>query len=181
MAIAPRLVQKQSQSLVMTPQLQQAIKLLQLSNIELAAFVEEQLESNPLLERGTGDDNRRGEEEAGRADAEYAEVSMDAPQAASSDIDAPAHAMDTDASVADVGGNVDWSKAGSGGSFNGSSDYDPMENTAAEISLSEHLNAQLAMAIHDPKERMIGTYLIDHVDENGYLRADLADIAERLA
>ncbi len=180
MAIAPRLVQKQSQSLVMTPQLQQAIKLLQLSNIELAAFVEEQLESNPLLERGTGDDNRRGEEEAGRADAEYAEVSMDAPQAASSDIDAPAHAMDTDASVADVGGNVDWSKAGSGGSFNGSSDYDPMENTAAEISLSEHLNAQLAMAIHDPKERMIGTYLIDHVDENGYLRADLADIAERL-
>ncbi len=181
MAIAPRLQQKQSQSLVMTPQLQQAIKLLQLSNIELAAFVEEQLESNPLLERGTGDENRRGEEGDGKTDAEYGEVTMEAPQAASSDIDAPDHAMDTDASVADVGGNVDWSKASSsGGSFNGSSDYDPMENTAAEISLSEHLNAQLAMAIGDPKERMIGTYLIDHVDENGYLRADLEDIAERL-
>jgi len=62
MAIAPKLQLKQSQSLVMTPQLQQAIKLLQLSNIELAAFVEEQLESNPLLERGTGDENRRGED-----------------------------------------------------------------------------------------------------------------------
>ena len=59
MALAPKLQVKQGQSLVMTPQLQQAIKLLQLSNIELAAFVEEQLESNPLLERGTGDENRR--------------------------------------------------------------------------------------------------------------------------
>ena len=62
MAIAPKLQLKQGQSLVMTPQLQQAIKLLQLSNIELAAYVEEQLESNPLLERGTGDENRRGED-----------------------------------------------------------------------------------------------------------------------
>jgi len=116
----------------MTPQLQQAIKLLQLSNIELAAFVEEQLESNPLLERGTGDENRRGEESDSQAASDYTEVSMEAPQAASSDI-------------------VDWSKASSsGGSFNGSSDYDPMDNTAAEISLSEHLNAQLAMAIKDP-------------------------------
>jgi RNA polymerase sigma-54 factor len=180
MAIAPRIVQKQSQSLVMTPQLQQAIKLLQLSNIELAAFVEEQLESNPLLERGTGDENRRGEEMDTKSDTDYGEVSMEAPQAASSDIDAPAHAMDTDASVADVGGNVDWSKAGTGGSFNGSSDYDPMDNTAAEISLSEHLNAQLAMSFSDAKERLIGTYLIDQVDENGYLRADIPDIAERL-
>lgn len=186
MAIAPHLVQKQSQSLVMTPQLQQAIKLLQLSNIELAAFVEEQLESNPLLERGTGEENRRGEaSESGEsasesAPSEFTEVSMDAPQAASSDIDAPDHAIDAHASVADVGGSVDWSKATSGGSFNGSSEYDPMENTAAEISLSEHLTAQLAMAVSDPKERMIGANLIDNVDENGYLRADLDEIAERL-
>jgi len=62
MAMAPKLQVKQSQSLVMTPQLQQAIKLLQLSNLELTAFVEEQLESNPLLERGTGEENRRGED-----------------------------------------------------------------------------------------------------------------------
>ena len=182
MAIAPRLQQKQSQSLVMTPQLQQAIKLLQLSNIELAAFVEEQLESNPILERGTGDENRRGEDGEGPSAADdYSEISLDAPQGpAAEQMDAPSHAMDSEATVADVGGNVDWSKAGSGGSFNGSSEYDPMDNTAAEISLSEHLNAQLAMAIKDPKERMIGTYLIDHVDENGYLRADLEDIADRL-
>src|SRR5277367_5834992 len=51
MAIGPRLDLRQSQTLVMTPQLRQAIKLLQFSNIEVAAFVEEELERNPLLER----------------------------------------------------------------------------------------------------------------------------------
>ncbi len=51
MAIGPRLDLRQSQSLVMTPQLRQAIKLLQFSNLEVAAFVEEELERNPLLER----------------------------------------------------------------------------------------------------------------------------------
>ena len=51
MSMAPRLDMRQSQSLVMTPQLRQAIKLLQSSNLEVAAFVEEELERNPLLER----------------------------------------------------------------------------------------------------------------------------------
>jgi RNA polymerase sigma-54 factor len=50
MALAQRLEFRQSQSLVMTPQLMQAIKLLQLSNLDLSAFVEEELERNPLLE-----------------------------------------------------------------------------------------------------------------------------------
>src|SRR5882762_10182788 len=52
MALTQRLEFRQSQSLVMTPQLMQAIKLLQLSNLDLSAFVEEELERNPLLERG---------------------------------------------------------------------------------------------------------------------------------
>src|SRR5262250_686528 len=52
MTLAPRLELRQSQSLVMTPQLQQAIKLLQLSNLELTAFVQQELERNPLLEQG---------------------------------------------------------------------------------------------------------------------------------
>lgn len=187
MAIAPKLQLKQSQSLVMTPQLQQAIKLLQLSNIELSAFVEEQLESNPLLERGTGDENRRGEDvDAGPSDEGFAEVSLDAPTAkADESFDAPDHAIDSEAgpaeqTAADVGGSVDWSKAGSGGSFNGSSDYDPAANTAAEKTLSEHLNEQLSIAVHDPKDRFVGAYLIDHVDENGYLRADVSELSERL-
>lgn len=186
MAIAPKLQLKQSQSLVMTPQLQQAIKLLQLSNIELSAFVEEQLESNPLLERGTGDENRRGEDvEAVPTVESFGEVSLEAQSAkADESFDAPDHAIDSEATpaeqAADVGGSVDWSKAGSGGSFNGSSDYDAAANTAAEKTLSEHLNEQLAIAVHDPREKFIGAYLIDNVDENGYLRAEVSDLADRL-
>ncbi len=186
MAIAPKLQLKQSQSLVMTPQLQQAIKLLQLSNIELSAFVEEQLESNPLLERGTGDENRRGEDsDASESTESYSEISLETQAGkAEESLDAPDHAINTEATVSeqamDVGGSVDWSKAGSGGSLNGSSDYDAAANTAAEKTLSEHLHEQLAMAVHDPKDRLIGVYLIDHVDENGYLRAQLGELADRL-
>lgn len=179
MAIAPKLQLKQGQSLVMTPQLQQAIKMLQLSNIELSAFVDEQLESNPLLERGTGDDNRRGEEISSVAEASTRDM-IDAPAEKASDFDVPEHAITPDATAADVGGAVDWSKAGSGGSFNNSGDYDAVANTAAEISLLDHLTEQLSMLGLVGTERLIAQHLIDHVDENGYLRASLEGIAENL-
>ena len=147
MALAPKMQMKQGQSLVMTPQLQQAIKLLQLTNIELSAFVEEQLESNPLLERGTGDENRRGEDVVAGEAIKTESVSVEAPAALASDMDMPAHAVDSEATAsdvaADVGGSVDWSKAGSGGTLTGSGDYDAAANTAAEKSLSEHLHEQL--------------------------------------
>jgi RNA polymerase sigma-54 factor len=191
MALSPQLTLKQGQTLAMTPQLQQAIKLLTLSNIELSVFVEEQLESNPLLERGTGTENRRAEEIAGNdgnADTGLNELNLEVPNAdASEAMDASASMLDADATATDlapnapsVGGEIDWSKAGSGGSFSSGGEYDIMANTAKELTLGEHLNAQLALAVHDERERMIGSNLIDYVDENGYLRADLADIAERL-
>ena len=189
MALRPQIQLKQGQQLVMTPQLQQAIKLLQLSNLDLAAYVEEQLESNPLLERGTGTENRRAENEPSSEPTEgLAELDLSVPnQAAADAIDASEKLMDADATTADlapsapsVGGEIDWSKAGSGGSFNGSSEYDAAANTAQEITLREHLNMQLSMAIHDERERLIGTYLIDNVDENGYLRADVEELASRL-
>ena len=82
--------------------------------------------------------------------------------------------------AADVGGSVDWSKAGSGGTFNGSGEYDAAANTAKEITLSEHLTSQLTIAVHDPRDHLIGQYLIDQVDENGYLRGSLEDISDRL-
>ena len=169
----------------MTPQLQQAIKLLKLSNIELAAFVEEQLEKNPLLERGTGEENRRGEGVEAKSDEKFGEVSLDAPSSAASDaLDAPDHAIDADATssepAADVGGSVDWSKAGPGGSFSVSADYDAAANSAAEPTLAEHLEAQLTLAGLSARERLIAEHLIGQVDEAGYLREDPADIAARL-
>ncbi|MCF6220919.1 MAG: RNA polymerase factor sigma-54 [Robiginitomaculum sp.] len=194
MALAPQIKLKQGQQLAMTPQLQQAIKLLTLTNIELAAFVEEQLESNPLLERGTGTENRREDriEAKQESDSGLSELDLNAPSAAASDaMDATESQLNADATAADiaadnslgaasVGGDVDWSKAGSGGSFFGNNDYDPAANTAYEITLNEHLTAQLVMAIHDERDRMIGAYLIDQVDENGYLRTDLIELADRL-
>src|ERR1700741_1058016 len=63
MALTQRLQMRQSQALVMTPQLMQAIKLLQLSNLDLAAYVEAELERNPLLERIEDPERARGEDE----------------------------------------------------------------------------------------------------------------------
>ena len=69
MALTPRLDTRQSQALVMTLQLQQAIKLLQLTNLEITAYVDDQLERNPLLELAEG-----GEADAGGSPAEGAEA-----------------------------------------------------------------------------------------------------------
>ena len=187
MSLAPRIQARQSQQLTMTPQLQQAIKLLKLSNIELAAFVEEQLEKNPLLERGTGEENRRGEGVDAKEEASFGEVSLDAPSAAAQDaIDAPDHALDADAGpdvsapAADVGGSVDWSKAGPGGSFSTSTDYDAAANSSAEPTLAEHLESQLLLAGLSARDRVVAEHLIGQVDEAGYLREDAGEIAARL-
>lgn len=192
MALGPKLQQRQSQSLVMTPQLQQAIKLLQLNNIELSAFIEEQLEKNPLLERGSGTDNRRDE-----ASASSNETSLDQGSAseglkldgtgadASQSFDAPDHAVDSEAGPAERQSNsshdgLDRHRLGRDFSVGGGDDYDPMSNQAEVRSLSDVLTEQLGLAIHDEKDRLIGQYLIDQVDENGYFRGTAEDIAERL-
>ena len=105
MALAPQIKLKQGQQLAMTPQLQQAIKLLTLSNIELAAFVEEQLESNPLLERGTGTENRREDAVEAKPESEtgLSELDLNAPSAAASDaMDASEGELNVDATAADI-------------------------------------------------------------------------------
>ncbi|MBP0649702.1 hypothetical protein J8J40_21905, partial [Mycobacterium tuberculosis] len=87
MALSPRLELKQSQSLVMTPQLMQAIKLLQLGSMDLVAYVDAELERNPLLERDeAGDGEGRGDGAEGSASpAEMAEAADDAPPAPTGD------------------------------------------------------------------------------------------------
>ncbi len=186
MALAPKLQAKQGQQLAMTPQLRQAIKLLQYSNIELAEFVEEQLESNPLLERGTGDENRRGEDVAAtlnetlNATVDNATLDKVSVGEKASDLDAPAHAIDSEATVADVGGSVDWSRNDSSGSFSGSGDYDAASNSAAEVTLAEHVQSQRALLRLDARDGLIADYMIGQLDEAGYLRMSVNDIAENL-
>lgn len=188
MALGPKLQQRQSQSLVMTPQLQQAIKLLQLNNIELSAFIEEQLEKNPLLERGSREDNRRDEAVSAKEDMSTRDdLALDAPSSeAAASLDVPDHAVDSEAGPADRQSQMsadrldrhrlgrDFSQGG------GSDDYNPMDNAAEVKSLSDVLTQQLGLMVDDEKDRLIGQYLIDQVDENGYFRGQTDDIAERL-
>ncbi|WP_427452316.1 RNA polymerase factor sigma-54 [Litorimonas sp. WD9-15] len=180
MALAPKLQARQSAQLAMTPQLQQAIKLLQLSNIELSAFVEEQLEKNPLLERGTGDENRRGEDVAAIADTPAPSTDTVTSGEAMSDMDVPDHAMAPEQTAADVGGSVDWSRNDSSGSFSGSGDYDAAANSAAEITLAEHIQSQMPMLKFSDRDRLVADYLAGQVDEAGYLRMSESEVAENL-
>lgn len=204
MALSPKLEMRTSQALVMTPQLMQAIKLLQLSNIELIAHVEAELERNPLLERDDGDRPERGDGdgdgernddgvddapgEAPEAGATLTEAIESTAEKVTSELDAdmsnhyPDDAPgDAPAPVADPGALAGDSWAGSSGSGASSGEgYDLDAFVSEERSLQDHLGDQLALAISDPADRLIGQYLINCIDESGYLRADLDGITEQL-
>jgi RNA polymerase sigma-54 factor len=193
MALTQRLQIRQSQALVMTPQLMQAIKLLQLSNLDLVAYVEAELERNPLLEPSNADGetapaeangvaapdqpaggetwNDSGGEPAGAATQERAEDRIDDTSVEDT---APGGARTSDMPA----GYSEWAGVGSGGRDNG--EYNLEAFVSAEATLADWLREQLTLAIANPVRRMIGQYLIDLVDEAGYLNADLAAVAERL-
>jgi RNA polymerase sigma-54 factor len=185
MALTQRLELKQGQSLVMTPLLQQSIKLLQYSNLELAVFVEAELEKNPLLERDTGganDESREPVQEpepAPPGDSGVDRTLSDGFGAVSEfDTDDSPYSDDTrdaapDGPLLPAGSPIGRSSDSSGGS-------DVEHFPANEVSLRTHLVAQLALAALPPHRRFIAEVLIDALDEAGYLRADLPEVAERL-
>ncbi len=193
MAMTQRLDLRQTQSLVMTPQLQQAIKLLQLSNLELAAYVEQELERNPLLERDEGEDGeeRRGAEAVAAAELpEGGGEAVPDSLALTSAENLPASAeasLDTDfENVYDDGPAGDWGPspgasalAGSGGGFEeGGRSLE--QRLPQEVTLRQHLLNQHQMDIRDPVDRIIGVHLIEMLDEAGYMSADLGPLAELL-
>ncbi len=113
MALSPRLDLRQTQSLVMTPQLQQAIKLLALSNLEIEAFVGEALESNPLLDIGEVR-HEKGERDGEEAPAPSEHESDPGPDGSEA-LDIESHAVDPEASRADLQSDQgDWGKAAGG-------------------------------------------------------------------
>lgn len=208
MALSAKLELRQSQSLVITPQLQQAIKLLQLSNLELEAYVERELEQNPLLERDERPQDAPGEANGSSAagagadgdPASDAAAAEGQPQAQdglafdstvmSSLIGDPQGELDTDFgnvfpdadSLAGLSTDSGWSSLRP---TNGAMAFSDMENgvealAAAGGGLREHLMEQLQLAVVDPARRLIGEHLVDMVDEAGYLRGDLESVAERL-
>jgi len=187
--IGQRLEVRQGQGLVITPQLQQAIKLLQLSNQELDEYVEAELEKNPLLQR----------EEAEGTPNEGREAPADTTELSFSDAEAPDRSSTVDAREDDVYGDAtpgertsdrlsdeaaeqpglsDWSAAGKGGSFN---DGDGGERPDRhDPTLWDHLQAQASTAGFSTTDHAIALSLIDGVDDGGYLRGELAEIADRL-
>ena len=198
MAVTQRLEVRQSHALVMTPQLMQAIKLLQLSNLDLAAYVEGELERNPLLERaGDGvEDRHEADRDALPAVAAGGDASFGGAPARGRSADLEGIAArartavdhedvppaDTDAATSRSNGDApvrsEWAGTGPGGRDDG--DYNLEAFVSAETTLADHLAEQLVVAISDPVRRMIGQHLIDLVDESGYLGGDLAAVGERL-
>jgi len=190
MALTPRLDLRQSQSLVMTPQLQQAIKLLQLSNIELSAFVEAELEQNPLLER---DDTPAPAtaEEAPQVEAVDGAPVLDGPgeermvdslpgQAEEAPLDLDYENTFTNNGTVDDSGELGGDYGNRGGRHDFSDDSDFEQTLTREESLRDHLMSQLNLDFTDSGDRLIGIYLIEMLDEAGYLSGDLDGLAQSL-
>jgi RNA polymerase sigma-54 factor len=198
MPISQRLEFRQSQALVMTPQLMQAIKLLQLSSLDLAAYVEGELERNPLLERTEQDGPaEQRAETSGEPSSETGDSDSRSGDWANESLETSRSAMEQGLGTElenvfpdDAGGGEkpaasepqplaysEWSGTSGGGSSEG---YNLEAFVSAEMTLADHLTEQMALAIPDPVDRMIGQYLIDMVDEAGYLGGELDTIAEKL-
>jgi RNA polymerase sigma-54 factor len=189
----------------MTPQLMQAIKLLQLSNLDLASYVEEELEKNPLLERAADDEAPLSEpaatpegegneafpdgdsEGAGSEVAEWLGEGLAGREALEEQLGTrldnvfPEDGDQANASARSddmAAAQSDWASVGSGG--RDEDDYNLEAFVSAERTLSEHLAEQLALAEPDPVRRIIGQHLIDLMDEAGYLSGDLQSVAGKL-
>jgi RNA polymerase sigma-54 factor len=194
MAIGPRLDLRQSQSLVMTPQLQQAIRLLALSNIELETFVGEELEKNPLLEMAGDNDGPGAEGEPGGA-----EPATPAPNAETDGVDRLIEAgggLGDTPLDADLAGDVFLGDSGAdaatmdragpsvgdvpehgGGLPAEAIDLDSFAGQS--IGLHEHLMNQAGASLSG-RDLLIARQIIGQIDEAGYVEADLRDIAYQL-
>jgi len=203
--MSQRLEQRLGQSLVMTPQLQQAIKLLQMSNLDVEAFVESELEKNPLLERedsspddgldepmaSTGDDadDSWGEEPSERPGLEDVDFSskpgdVDISDEAGYDTDYDNIYNTADSGPdfgADLGASLPGSSMASGSGVGGYDDLSSLEErVAGGISLREHLDEQIMMEIDAGPDRLIAGYLVECLDDAGYLTLGLEDVATAL-
>ena len=192
MALTQRLDLRQSQSLVMTPQLQQAIKLLQLSNIELTAYVDKELAENPLLELADedGGDAPVAPEQAVEAEAPLAPTDTVTNNASASDVADQALDFDqanlwnaekpADAGEPEAGWQLgSWGEPGGqapqGGHGANWADWEDI--ASAPESLRDHLLRQVQTEIEDSEARLIASYLVDCLDEAGYLAVSVAEVA----
>lgn len=190
MAAHQRLDMRQGQSLVMTPQLQQAIKLLQLSNIELAEFVAEEIERNPLLENKENGDSGdhdtdlsepKSREELALDTDSALNVAREALDASDNDVYEAGTGSDraeTAAAQSGPSATTDWSQAGSGRGTG--EDFDFESILSSEKSLHEHLREQLQMSPLSQADRLIAARLIGETDDAGYCKVEIDEVAKAL-
>ena len=196
MALSAKLALRQSQAMVLTPQLLQAIKLLQMPNLELTQFIENELASNPLLDRAEereepsleqADAEATGFAEAPAEPGDWAREALERMQAISPPISAPRSKTPSTRTAprqppsprrpTSLSANA-WTGVGAGPDTGDAPDLEAY--VAESISLRDHLERQAAILLPDPAERMIGAALIDGLDEAGYFVGSLAEIAEQL-
>lgn len=191
MALSAKLQMRQSQSLVMTPQLVQSIRLLQFTHGELERFIEEEIEKNPLLERAEPQAEGQSEPEPPFSDEDVAGLTLDRVFE-SDDASAATISERLDTSLENVFPDdpgtterlgpdlaTQWKSAASQGGGGGDG-VDIIDITPARVSLSDHVTMQIAFSFRDPHDRAIARDLADALDETGYMRGDIHEIAERL-
>jgi RNA polymerase sigma-54 factor len=171
MSFAPglRLELRQQQSLVLTPQLQQAIRLLQMSNVELAGVIDQEVAENPFLQRS----DREAPPAALRSPTARAQPSpglAGAGAVATNGPAAPAPFRPADCALS--------LKRTAGRSFD--EEWRPFEDRLTRAkSLREHLGEQVLATLHDRRARAAAPMLVESVDDDGYLREDDATLAAR--
>ena len=176
MAVSQRLDLRQAQSLVMTPQLQQAIKLLQLSQVELSAFVDQELEGNPLLERDEAPPDGAAVEPPQPEPEPEAETSLAA--------EVREQWQETDGSEGegnlDLGGDpAAWHTASTRRAND--EDLPGLDQTLTRaLTLRDHLLDQISVDLPAPADRLIAHHVLDLLDDAGYVQGALSDVAERL-
>ncbi len=185
MALGPRLDLRQSQSLVMTPQLQQAIKLLAASNLEIETFIADALEANPLLDTGGPADPGEPDRIETAAPAGEDTTADQLMLAGGGEGDAPLDlgAVDRDFDTGDGAGpsmrDAEWGAASAPGGDSGEMpDWEQLR--AAEVALAEHLEGQIGALTNDPRTGFIARHIIGLLDEAGYLSATLDEVADDL-
>ncbi len=197
MALSAKLTLRQGQTMVLTPQLLQAIKLLQMPNLELSSFIETELASNPLLE--LAEDREMRSPEAPQASEREPEGPSGDEGVEAGDWASDLLEVDAASLAANLGTEVEnafesdrrdavgpanglspnsWPAGGGGRDFADTTDLDAY--VAESLSFREHLTRQAAVLLADPAERMIASALIDGVDDSGYFVGSLTEIAERL-
>ncbi|KXU37300.1 RNA polymerase factor sigma-54 [Ventosimonas gracilis] len=170
----PSLVLKMGQQLAMTPQLQQAIRLLQLSSLDLQQEIQQALESNPMLEREEDDSVPPPSEQelssgAVGAESESREHDHDSSAAAEEWAEQIPTELPTDSQWDDV-------YQSSSGTSSGEDDWDFSARASEAEGLQEHLLWQLNLAPMSDKDRLIALVLIDSINPQGYLEAELAEL-----